>query len=227
MKNQWPSLSREIVSYTWTFEEEDFSEAKSFNAAATSFSEGFSAEHVYYQAGLYTITLTVMDDMGATSSVTAQVRVTALKAHIKFNPRTLTLHSKANWVRATIELLSPGFDASRIDLSSVCISEDQNGWISAHSDSKFTKKKAHKRFKKEKARKLKVKFDRQDLIGMITTPSDETIVRVQVQGLVLTNRGEEVSFEGFGTIRTIEPAKKDKLHKKNKKNKKSKRIKKH
>ena len=210
----------EIVNYTWTFEEEeDFSEAKSFNAAATSSIEGFSAEHVYYQAGLYTITLTVMDDMGATSSVTAQVRVTALKALIKFNPRTLNLKSKGKWVRATIELLSPGFDASRINLSSVGISEDQNAWISAHSDSNFTKKRVGKRFKNKKARKLKVKFDRQDLIGMITTPSDETILRVQ--GLVLTNRGEEVSFEGFGTIRTIEP------HKKDKKNKKSKHVKKH
>jgi hypothetical protein len=208
----------EIVSYTWTFEEVDFPEAKSFSAAATSFSEGFSAEHVYYQAGLYAITLTVTDDMGATSSVTAQVRVTALEAQIKFTPRTLNLKSKGKWVLATIELLSPNFDASRIDLSSVCITEDQNGWIYAHSDSNYTKKKAHKRFKKKKARKLKVKFDRQALIGMITTPSDETILRVQ--GLVSTNKGVEVtkvSFEGSGTIRTIEK------NKKGKKNKKSKR----
>ena len=206
----------EIISYTWIFEEEDFSEAKSFSAAATSFSEGFSAEHVYYQAGLYTITLTVMDDMGATSSVTAQVRVTALKAQIKFNPRTLNLKSKGKWVRATIKL-PPGFDASRIDLSSVRISEDQNDWISVYSDSNYTKKKARKRFKKKRARKLKVKFDRQALLEKLAGPAGKKTLHVQ--GWVSTNKGVEVSFEGSGTIRTIEK------NKKGKKNKKSKRSK--
>lgn len=207
----------EIVSYTWTFEEIDFSEAKSFSAAATSFSEGFSAEHVYYQAGLYAITLTVTDDMGATSSVTAQVRVTALEAQIKFNPRTLNLKSKGKWVHATIKL-PPRFDASRIDLSSVCISEDQTRWIYAHSDSNFTKKKAGKRFKKKKARKFKVKFDRQALLEKLAGPAGKKTLHVQ--GLVvLTNKGAKVSFEGSGTIRTIEKNKKDKKNKKSKRSK--------
>jgi PKD repeat protein len=201
----------DIVSYTWTFEEEGFSEAESFSAEATSFSEGFSAEHVYYQAGLYTITLTVTDNMGATSSVTtAQVSVTALGAQIKFNPRTLNLKSRGKWVRATIKL-RPGFDASRIDLSSVCISENQTCLIYADSDSNFTKKKAGKRFTKKKARKLKVKFDRQALLEKLAGPAGKKTL--YVQGLV-SHKRRSVSFEGPGTIRTIEPYKKDKKNKK-------------
>ncbi|MBE9544056.1 MAG: VCBS repeat-containing protein [Proteobacteria bacterium] len=208
----------EIVSYTWTFEEEGFSEAGTFSAEATSVSEGFSAEHVYYQAGLYTITLTVTDDMGATSSVTAQVNVTALGAQIKFNPRTLNLKSRGKWVRATIKLPS-GFDASRIDLGSVCISEKQTCLIYADSDSNFTKKKAGKRFTKKNARKLKVKFDRQALLEKLAGPAGKKTLHVQ--GLVSPkSKRSFVSFEGSGTIRTIEP------HKKDRKNKKSKNFKK-
>jgi hypothetical protein len=199
----------EIVSYSWTFEEEGFSEATSFSVTATSFSEGFSAEHVYYQAGLYTITLTVMDNMGATSSVTAQVRVTALGAQIKFNPRTLNLKSRGKWVRATIAL-PPGYDASRIDVSSVCISEDQNCLIYAHSGSKFRKKKA---------RKLKVKFDRQELLEKLAGPAGKKTLHVQ--GLV-SHKRRSVSFEGSGSIQTIKPHKKDRKNKKSKRSKKSK-----
>ncbi len=149
--------------------------------------------------------------MGATSSVTAQVRVTALEAQIKFTPRTLNLKSKGKWVLATIELLSPSFDASRIDLSSVHIITEDQSWISAHSDSKFTKKKARKRFKNKNARKLKVKFDRQALLEKLAGPAGKKTLHVQGR---VSYKSRSVSFEGSGTIRTIEPRKKHTLDKK-------------
>jgi hypothetical protein len=202
-----------IVSYAWNFEDDGFLEAKSLGAGPT-------AEYVFYQAGLYTITLTVTDDKGATNSVQAQVQVDNVSANITFRPKTLNLRSKGKWVSATIKLPAK-YDASQIYLGSACIGENETHLVYAHSDP--TKKKARKHHKKKKTHKLKVKFDRQALVAAINGPSDKTELHIQGQ---LLHNGGLIPFKGSVTIRTIDPGKKDKADKKHKRHKKNKKSKK-
>lgn len=206
----------EIVQYTWNYGDQSLAKMQSLN-------EGFSGQHVYHQAGLYTITLTVTDNKGATASVQAQVQVSekSLAVKIRFTPRILTPVSKGKWVLATIQP-PRGYDASQIDLSSVCIVENGKTIVYAHSDGlhldhkwpKFRKRSKRKRI----IRRLNVKFDRQALLTALATspPGEKTLV---VKG-TLAHDGGSISFEGSGTIRKIEPCIKPKPDKKEKEDKK-------
>lgn len=205
-----------IVQYTWNYGDQGLAKMQSLN-------EGFSGQHVYHQAGLYTITLTVSDDKGATDSVHAQVqvRVKPLAVKIRFMPRILNPDSKGKWVLATIQP-PRGYDASQIDLSSVCIVENGKTIVHAHSYGRHLDYKWQK-FKKRSKRKriirgLNVKFDRQALLTAIATspPGEKTLV---VRG-TLAHNGGSISFEGPGTIRKIEPCIKPKPDKKEKEDKK-------
>jgi PKD repeat protein len=106
----------EIVSYTWNFGDQS-------STLARHASQGPSAQHVFYEAGLHTITLTVTDNMGATNSVEAQVRVNPLAVKVRLTPRVVKPGRGPKWVRATI-WLPRGYDASKIDPGSVCIVEN-------------------------------------------------------------------------------------------------------
>ena len=198
----------EIINYAWDFG--DQSVLKTLRSSGDS-----AAQHVFYEAGLYTITLTVTDDKGGTNSVQAQVRVKPLVVKIKLTPKKLNPKSKGKWVKATIRL-PRGYDASQVDLSSVCIVENQTPLVYAHSDRKW--KKYKKRFKKKRIRKLKVKFDRQALLASLSTPAGVKTLHVQgklhVEDRVSRSIAGSISFEGSDTIRTMPPRKKNKPHKK-------------
>ncbi len=115
----------EIASYAWEFGDE------------TPPAEGETVWHTYSAAGAYKVSLTVTDDRGATASATTEVTVveaqpaaiemlsvqTSVRVKIKFSPGQLDLKGKGKknkWIKAKIKL-PKGYDARKIDLSTVCI----------------------------------------------------------------------------------------------------------
>ena len=97
--------------------------------------------------------------------------------------------------------LPKGYDARKIDLSSVCIfpaAEEDTEVEFANMDSKHGLK-AKKSKKNDKSKKeLTVKFDRQAVRGLIKNPSKKMIMNVQ--GYVSHNGGEK-AFSGTGKLK--------------------------
>lgn len=159
---------------------------------------GTSTPHLYYDAGLYTVTLTVADDKGATNSVQAQVYVVAVLAEIQFTPRTLNLKSKGNWVNVAIALPAE-YDVSQVDLRSVCITAGDSLLVFALNDPKYGFVA-----KAESGNVLKVKFNRQAVEDAILEPSYETVLRIR--GKIYYNGGL-TDFSGSTIVRTMMPGK--------------------
>ena len=192
-----------IVSYAWDFG--DGTVIAADTAVLSLAKAGFDTDevapsHIYYDVGKFTVTLIVTDDKGTTASVQAEVNALPVAATIQFRPDTLYLNSKAKWFRATIRLPSD-YDARKIDDPSVCIVMENGSRICAYSDyGHGFLAKIRKRFYRKRSA-LTVRFDRQDLIQKIKTPSDSTVL--MVQGVMLYN-GAWIEIEGSGTIRTME-----------------------
>ncbi len=108
----------------------------------------------------------------------------AIPATIDINPDTLNLESKGRWITAYIEL-PEGYSVDDIDVSSITL----NGVISAEQSPSEVGD-----YDADGAADLMVKFDRQDLIAILSE-GEET--------LAITGRVNEASFEGCDTIRVI------------------------
>jgi PKD repeat protein len=193
----------EIAGYAWEFGDG--------NTA-----EGETVWHTYYDVGVYTVSLTVTDDRGATASATTEVTVVeaqlaavemlsvqeSVQAKIKFSPGKLDLKGKGKqknkWIEAKIKL-PKGYDAGNIDLSTVCIfpAAAKDAVVEfANMDPKhgLKAKKSKKNYKSKK--ELTVKFDRQKVMGLIENPSKKMIMNVQ--GYLY---GREIAFSGAGKLK--------------------------
>jgi hypothetical protein len=195
----------EIVSFDW-----DFGDAQTAamlqTLTLTSDTDGdtddVSPTHIYYEAGNYTIQLTVTDNKGATASVLAEVHVSempVLEVNVGFYPSILNLKSKDKWIWATLRPPA-GNDARKIDDASVCIVFENAPPIYARQDygHGFFAKIRKSLFRKKSA--LTVKFDRQAVINNFGNISGNKTLNVE--GMML---GEEsgIKIAGSGTIRTI------------------------
>jgi phage baseplate assembly protein gpV len=192
----------EIAGYAWEFGDG--------NTA-----EGEKAWHTYSAAGAYKVSLTVTDDRGATASATTEVTVVAAQlslaavemppvhVKIKFSPGQLDLNGKGKknkWIKAKIKL-PKGYDAGKIDLSTVCIfpAGEKDAVVKfAYSDPKhgLKAKKSKKNYKSKK--ELTVKFDRQKVMGLIKNPSKKMIMNVQGY---MSHNGGEIEFSGAGKLK--------------------------
>jgi PKD repeat protein len=178
----------QIVNYEW-----DFGDADPVALVA-----GDKPSHTYYQAGTYTVTLTVTDDEGATNTVQAEVSVLPIAVTVKFSPHKLDQRRKHKWLKATISL-PENLDAADLDLASLYIEiEGSNKRIYAAADSHhgFFAKCLHRIQRKMNV--VKVKFDWRALIDTIETPSDNTVLTLHLKGTC--GKEDKVEFQGDGTI---------------------------
>jgi PKD repeat protein len=196
-----------IVSYEWDYGDGAVQPLDGATMSADGTGESRSS-YVYYDSGTYTVTLTVTDDKGATATVQAQVQADPIGVGVSFTPRKLNKKSKGKWVTATIRV--PGdYDARRIEADSLfLVPPNGKAPIPAvvskkhRNFSKYFNKYSEKSKKKyRKARKLKVKFNRQDLIEALDGATGE---------ITLTVMGEvsSLEFSGTGTIVAFEKQKK-------------------
>jgi hypothetical protein len=199
----------EIVSYLW-----DFGDGTRSDGLEAANASGYEAEHVYYEAGEYTITLTVIDDQGAEGKAEYTVTVSAVAAGIKISPRVLSLKSRGRWMHAWVNL-PEGCDAAQVGVDSIEVSAGSsppqpialaNGSGMAVISRKWMARK----------NKFYIKFDRQATIDAVSAASDQTTIRIN--GAAFCNDGY-AEFGGEDTIRTI--TKEKKPHKKKHKKMKS------
>ena len=178
-----------IASYWW-----DFGDATA---------SGAKPDHIYYQAGIYKVALTVTDDKGAVDSVQVEVKVLPVPVTVKFSPYKLNLKSKDKWLLATIKM-PDGYDVAQIDPDSITLATETSEPIRASLEYKHSFMAKIWRKIQRRMNVLAVKFNRQAVIEAIGGPNDNSVLKVE--GRVFHNNGL-ADFAGSGTIKTYEKQK--------------------
>jgi len=178
-----------IIAYWW-----DFGDATA---------SGPMPEHIYYQAGIYPVTLTVADDKGAVDSVQIEVKVLPVPVTVKFSPYKLDLKSRDKWIRATIKM-PDGFDVARIDPGSITLAFGTSDPIPACLEYRHSFLAKLWRKIKRRMNLVTVKFDRTAVIEAIGGPNDNSALKVQ--GRISYNNGL-ADFAGTGVVKTYEKRK--------------------
>ncbi len=157
----------------------------------------------YFEAGTYTVTLSVMDDDGGIGQAQLKVTVNPVEAEINFDPDTLNLGGGGKWVTVYIEL-PDGYDFSGIDASSVFL----NGEVPAVSDPKYGFVKDESGYlvdtDEDGIPERMFKFDREE-VEAILGAGDEVIITFEGKvGYENEIDSGMAVFEGMDTITVIE-----------------------
>ena len=197
-----------IVSYEWDYGDRV---PVTYNTGPeTTSAEGHNkttephASYAYLQTGTYFVTLTVIDDKGATDTIQAEVKVKPLEFSVYFSPRRLNLKSRGKWITATIKV-PVQYDARMLESDSLALVLDGIAEIPARSVYRPKLHRKHHKKKNLRARKLIAKFDRQTLIAALDGTTGE--VPLSVTGQISSSKGS-LDFIAEGTIKPYEKKKK-------------------
>lgn len=158
--------------------------------------------HIYYDKGVYMVTLNVADDDGGMGIDNVEVTVNPIPATIDCKPDTLNLKSKGKWVTGYIEL-PEGYDVAEIDGSTVYLNGvpayvGKQGWAKAEAnDSNIADND------EDGILERMVKFDRPK-VQAIFSPGEEVIITLT--GKVFYN-GNFIDFQDSDVIKVLDPGK--------------------
>jgi hypothetical protein len=201
-----------IVGYIWDYGEgvepqpDQFDGNKTDGSGSNGISGEAQASHVYYDSDTYYLTLTVVDDKGATSTVQAQVNVQALPVSVYFAPSRLNLKSKGKWVTATIRVPA-GYEARAIDANNLYLVVGDECIKASKVYPYRWHRKRHKK-KYHRIRELKAKFDRQALIAALGNTTG--IASLTVSGEISTGKAN-LEFASACNVKVYEKEKKNSL----------------
>jgi len=183
----------EITDYRWNFGD-------------GRVAQGDTVQHVYDEAGRYTITLTVTDNRDATNSAELTLLVVpreTIEAKIKFLPRVLNLKSRGRWIWAFVKL-PKGYPANSVTVDSLVINEGNSEHTINFADNKEA---VVVKVPRRRARTgvFELKIDRQLIADALEGTSNKIVMGIQGQVL---HDGKPIDFSATDTIRVIQPGKK-------------------
>ena len=154
--------------------------------------------HIYYDKGIYTITLTIEDDDGGMGTDTLTVEVKPIPAVIDCDPDTLNLKSNGKWITYYIEL-PKGYDVTQIDGSTISLNGipvylGKEGWAKG----KATESNIMDHDKDGILERM-VKFEREKVQKILEPEENAELI---INGKVFYHQ-RLTDFEGRDTIRVI------------------------